>query len=242
MKTYVSSDRHIGHKNILKYDNRPFKNIDEHDDAIINIINATVKEWDRLIFLWDAFLCGITRARKYLSLINCQNISFTAGNHDWRQQRALFKDLGRTDLGLLHEDKELKVVLSHYPIQEWRNKHNWWRHYHWHSHHKLNKIKWRQDCTLNFSTINKPLLINKPNANRTNGNTWWIPISWQNQDKKATKWRWLFQRFLDGMQTNRTWRRTHNQFRQDEELYENNLRHNQSTEVQTRNTHTMGLS
>lgn len=32
---YYISDLHIGHKNVLDFDNRPFKTIGEHDAAIM---------------------------------------------------------------------------------------------------------------------------------------------------------------------------------------------------------------
>lgn len=35
-------DLHFGHKNILAFDNRPFKNIEEHDEYIMNNWNKTV--------------------------------------------------------------------------------------------------------------------------------------------------------------------------------------------------------
>ena len=37
---YFVSDLHLSHKNILKYDNRPFNSIEEHDQSIINNINS----------------------------------------------------------------------------------------------------------------------------------------------------------------------------------------------------------
>lgn len=36
MKEYITSDLHFGHKNIIKYENRPFNSIDEMDKAIMN--------------------------------------------------------------------------------------------------------------------------------------------------------------------------------------------------------------
>lgn len=35
-KKFYTSDLHIGHKNILKFDNRPFFNLEEMKETIIN--------------------------------------------------------------------------------------------------------------------------------------------------------------------------------------------------------------
>ena len=46
MNIWVTSDLHFGHKNIIKYENRPFKDIEEMDKAIIELWNKTVKKDD----------------------------------------------------------------------------------------------------------------------------------------------------------------------------------------------------
>ena len=46
--TFFTADTHFGHANILKYQNRPFKSIAEHNDTIIDNINSMVKGGDTL--------------------------------------------------------------------------------------------------------------------------------------------------------------------------------------------------
>lgn len=41
---YYISDLHIGHKNVLNFDRRPFKTIEEHDATIVNPIGKTAVE------------------------------------------------------------------------------------------------------------------------------------------------------------------------------------------------------
>lgn len=90
MKEYFSSDFHFGHKNIIKYCNRPFKTLEQMDNTIINNINSRIKPEDHLFFLGDfCFRSGSGRgegepnkAKYYQDRINCKNITYVAGNHD----------------------------------------------------------------------------------------------------------------------------------------------------------------
>ncbi len=54
-RTFVISDTHFGHFNILKFENahRPFSNIDEHDECLIDKWNAVVRHNDVVWHLGD---------------------------------------------------------------------------------------------------------------------------------------------------------------------------------------------
>lgn len=51
--TFVTSDVHFGHNNIIKYCNRPFQNSDEMDITIINNWNKIVNPDDEVYILGD---------------------------------------------------------------------------------------------------------------------------------------------------------------------------------------------
>jgi len=90
MNIFFSSDFHINHKNIIKYCNRPFSDVETMNSTIINRCNERVKEDDLLFFLGDfIFKSGSGRgegepykAIDYKKLINCKNIVWCGGNHD----------------------------------------------------------------------------------------------------------------------------------------------------------------
>ena len=50
---YFISDLHFGHKNCLAFDNRPFKDVEEQDSAIISNWNAVVDIHDDVWILGD---------------------------------------------------------------------------------------------------------------------------------------------------------------------------------------------
>ena len=91
MKTFYSSDYHLGHWNIARYCNRPFKTLEDMDEAIIRNHNSRVKPDDLLYHIGDfAFRNspggkegegGLTKAQEYEKRLNGK-IIFVRGNHD----------------------------------------------------------------------------------------------------------------------------------------------------------------
>lgn len=52
MNFYIA-DMHFGHKNVIRYDNRPFDSIEEMDKAMITLWNETVGDNDVVYILGD---------------------------------------------------------------------------------------------------------------------------------------------------------------------------------------------
>jgi calcineurin-like phosphoesterase family protein len=79
--TWFTSDLHLGHKNIITYQkNRNFKNIDEHNEAIINKLNELIKPKDTLWILGDV---AFGKANlHYVKEINAKHKRLVLGNHD----------------------------------------------------------------------------------------------------------------------------------------------------------------
>lgn len=86
-----TSDTHFGHANIIKYCNRPFKDVEEMNNTLIKNINEIVKPEDIVFFLGD--FCfknspggkqgeGLNiKADYYIKQLNGRWI-FVKGNHD----------------------------------------------------------------------------------------------------------------------------------------------------------------
>ena len=54
-KKFYISDLHLGHNNIIRLDNRPFKNMTEMETTIINNWNSVVSDNDQVYILGDMF-------------------------------------------------------------------------------------------------------------------------------------------------------------------------------------------
>lgn len=132
---FFISDTHWGHTKAIQYDNRPFKSVEEMDEAMINNWNSVVRKQDEVYHLGDfAFMeeDAIERVRRRLN----GNIYFIKGNHDSvimrsTRMKALF--------GWTREYYELKsdgltFCLFHYPIGEWNKAHRGAYHLHGHCH------------------------------------------------------------------------------------------------------------
>jgi Predicted phosphoesterase or phosphohydrolase len=81
-ESYVISDTHFNHANIIRYCRRPFTGAEEMNRVLLRNWNYRVKETDEVYFLGDlAYGPVIHPAEYYLSRLNGK-IVLVAGNHD----------------------------------------------------------------------------------------------------------------------------------------------------------------
>lgn len=84
---YYTGDLHFGHNTVLKFDNRPFKDIDEMDRVLIDNWNSRITKNDQVYILGDLALHNEKPYSWYLSQLKGQK-HLIVGNHD----RKLLKD------------------------------------------------------------------------------------------------------------------------------------------------------
>jgi len=133
---YFVSDLHIGHKNILKYDNRPFNSIEEHDQVIIDNINKVCEENSLLFILGDISMTSdMNYLRKLFKQIKCQLV-LVKGNHDSHLKESFLKEIfiDVKDYLELKTEQAGKLILSHYPFHSWNGSHRGNIHLYGHVH------------------------------------------------------------------------------------------------------------
>ena len=53
MKTFFIGDTHFGHSDIIGFENRPFTNVNEMDESLINNWNQAVSDEDKVFMIGD---------------------------------------------------------------------------------------------------------------------------------------------------------------------------------------------
>lgn len=136
---YYTGDLHFGHNNVLRFDNRPFKDIDEMDRVLIENWNSRITKNDQVYILGDVAFHNEKPYSWYLSQLKGQK-HLIIGNHD----RKLLKDndamqyFVSIDYYLEITDEKKRLILSHYPIAEWNGFHRESYHLYGHIHNSTN--------------------------------------------------------------------------------------------------------
>lgn len=142
MANYFIADTHFGHANVLSFDCRPFKTIEEHDSVIIDNWNNAVGISDDVWILGDISWHNPTATTQILRILNGKK-HLIVGNHDGKLIKN--RELQREFIEIC-DYKELDVgngkilVLSHYPIPCFKNHYYGSYHLYGHVH---NSFEWK---------------------------------------------------------------------------------------------------
>jgi calcineurin-like phosphoesterase family protein len=113
---HFTSDWHLGHANSLKFDNRPFKDIDHMHRVLINNYNAQVPIGGVCYFLGDMGMVGTEAMAEIMGQLNGTKV-LVLGNHD-KNHSAMYNAgfdvvLNAAVLYIAGE----RVTLSHCPLR-----------------------------------------------------------------------------------------------------------------------------
>lgn len=133
---YYIADMHLGHANILRLSNRPFKNVEEMDKKLIENWNNVVKETDDVYIVGDLIYKSQKGYEDYLSKLNGRK-HLIVGNHDikmLKNQDIINKYFVSVNDILTVNDGKYTIILCHYPLAEWngffRNTYHFFGHIH----------------------------------------------------------------------------------------------------------------
>ena len=132
---YYLSDLHLFHNNILKLCNRPFANIEEMHETIINNWKQKVGKKDMVYLLGDIGLYHPEEIADILHSLPGKKV-LIKGNHDiYNLKNRKFCDsfIKITSYLEVKDDKDT-IALFHYPIEEWNGYFRKRLHFHGHVH------------------------------------------------------------------------------------------------------------
>ena len=116
MANYYIADLHLGHADVIRFDGRPFSDLNEMHQVIIDRWNSTVKAADTVYILGDFCWAKESEWPFYVAPLAGQKV-LIRGNHDPKQfspsVKRFFQDI--KDYKEI-TDSEKHVILSHYPI------------------------------------------------------------------------------------------------------------------------------
>lgn len=79
--TWFTADLHLGHRNIIRYANRPFADVEAMNEGLVRLWNDTVGADDTVWVLGDVALGPITESLSLVSRLSGRKV-LVAGNHD----------------------------------------------------------------------------------------------------------------------------------------------------------------
>lgn len=120
---YFSSDGHFFHQNVIRFDNRPFTNVDEMNEMLIQNWNGVVRHDDEIYYLGDFSFGNENETGRVLSRLNGRKF-LILGNHDKPKLMNVFKKhFEMIEQYKTLNYKDLYFVMFHFPIEEWH-----WQH------------------------------------------------------------------------------------------------------------------
>lgn len=165
---------HFSHINIVrgcsrwtdKSGCRDFDDVWYHNKVLLENINNTVGENDKLYFLGDFSFNGHINIEKYRNLINCKDIEFIVGNHDdnlvkHKEYHDLFTTiLQRKTISI----EDYTILLNHRAISDWnkgREKDEKFIHLYGHSHNTFQEVGLSMDVGVDAHPEFKPFSFNE---------------------------------------------------------------------------------
>lgn len=140
---FFTSDFHMFHHNVLRFDNRPFVDVNEMHDVLEKKWNEVVSPDDIVIYLGDLSFARREDKEFVDDMLQRLNgkIHFILGNHDkFEEVRKMTRFETVQDyleVRVKDEKAEILFCTMHYPIYSWNKKHHGSYMVHGHCHGNL---------------------------------------------------------------------------------------------------------
>lgn len=113
-KIYFIADTHFGHSNIIKYENRPFHNVNEMDEMMIQYWNDVMKPEYEIFVLGDFSFYGKDRTTDICCRLKGKK-TLIMGNHD-KETPEFYLECGFESVSKYPVIYNSFWILSHEPL------------------------------------------------------------------------------------------------------------------------------
>lgn len=128
MNIFLVADTHFNHCNIIKYCKRPFYDVFDMNNTIIEKWNEVVSKDDIVYHLGDFGFGSLEELKNIFDRLNGKK-NLIMGNHDYKYGEVFFKKIGFE----IVEKKEIKInniIFTHFPKHIDKNYINIYGHIH----------------------------------------------------------------------------------------------------------------
>jgi calcineurin-like phosphoesterase family protein len=137
---FFTSDEHYGHKNVIKFCNRPFSSVEEMDERLIQNFNLVVKPTDTTIHGGDFTFYKGGKAEELVKRLNGYHI-FLNGSHDyWLKGKKGIHEIWEKNIFHNKTNQKHHITVCHYCMRTWPRSHYNSYHLYGHSHAGLPSI------------------------------------------------------------------------------------------------------
>ena len=164
---FITADTHFGHKAMINFAGRPFREVDHMDNGMVAAWNTKVPKNAVVYHLGDfSFL----RPERTIALLRRLNgtIRLVRGNHDGNNLNAevLSQFDWARDLYESRTENGTKIIMCHYPLMTWKGSHRGVLHCHGHSHGNLfdsgtTRVDVGVDTTDDYAPLSYPELMQR---------------------------------------------------------------------------------
>jgi calcineurin-like phosphoesterase family protein len=185
MNIFFTADHHFNHERIIEYCSRPFKNVSEMNEVLIQKWNSKVKPEDTVYHLGDFAFGRVENQLNVLKRLN-GSINFILGSHDKDLPEAIETFNKENGTAFFHKIlgsmatvciKKTEITLCHYSMRTWPKSHYGTWHLFGHSHGKLEGWGKSFDIgvdvwhfePLSFSEVKKVMALRPDNFNLVEG-------------------------------------------------------------------------
>lgn len=115
---FFTSDTHFNHENVIRFCNRPFESIEQHDETLIDNWNRVVGKNDVVFHLGDVAFGTINKWEQIIPRLNGK-IHLIMGNHDIRNvmnQTRLWNLFESVQFQKYISIADRQIILNHFPF------------------------------------------------------------------------------------------------------------------------------